>query len=222
MSDNSEKEAVGIDPTSKDFAKETKGITCAYRLTLEDSEGEYIGSTVDLYRRVGVHKHKLRKGTHSSMKLQAEFDKSPNTERFKLDVSIQESKQAALDVEQSWITEAKAKGTLLNHSSNARNSGVGEEVSAETRAKLSSFRTGHKLTPEQLVNITAIRKATAPKGAEHHKSRKVVVDGVEYGSVGEAGRALGVHKDTMRLRVLNPNFPNVNYKNDELDNVSQK
>lgn len=204
------------------MSKETRGVTCAYRFSLEGSEGEYVGSTLDLHRRLGQHKHKLLKGLHRSAKLQVEFDKDPDANRLKLlEVSVQESKENALDVEQSWLTEAKAKGTLLNHSSNARNPGVGDEVSSETRSKISSFRSNHKLSEEQLVHFTAVRKATAPKGAAHHRSRSVVVDGVEYGSIGEAGKALGVHKDTLRLRVMNPNFPKVHYKNDELENVTK-
>lgn len=67
---------------------------------------------------------------------------------------------------------------------------------------------GKKWTDEEKLNASNLRKSTY----YGKQNKPVIIDNVEYKSIGDAGLALGVKKLTVRHRILSKNFPNYQYK----------
>lgn len=71
---------------------------------------------------------------------------------------------------------------------------------AETRRKISAWRTGRKDSDEARAKKAAILAIHCPKTPCFYK-------GVKYPSVAAGGRAAGIHPTTFRVRCLSKNFP---------------
>lgn len=49
------------------------------------------------------------------------------------------------------------------------------------------------------------------KGSKHHSAKKIIVNGVEFGSIIECANELGIQMKTISKRLKNKNFINYNY-----------
>lgn len=109
---------------------------------------EYVGSSVDIYKRAGKHKSDLSKNRHHSPILQNAWNKH-GADEFEMEVVEVVSNPALLLLsEQAWLD----KGAFYNVCKFARNR-LGFRATDETKARQSAALTGLKRTPEQVENI---------------------------------------------------------------------
>ena len=180
----------------------------AYRLTHIPTGKVYVGSTKDLSGRESEHRYKLKKGRHTCPPLQELFNKDPNPKNYRFECALTEDREKAFRLEKEWIDERKDKGVLLNVGLEVESWCKGREMASETKEKLRLARTGFK--DSENVRLAKARHLDSFRnGAKNHTARSIVVDGVEYDTITEASKVLGIEKSTLRLRGLNPNFPNV-------------
>ena len=107
----------------------------------------YIGSSVDMAARWGVHRHQLRKGEHHSVKLQRAWNKY-GEEVFKfcvLEVVLDKNKLTSC--EQAWMDKLHAVHKGYNVKPFA-GSNIGYTPTLASRMKMSKSRTGMKRTLE--------------------------------------------------------------------------
>lgn len=130
----------------------------------------------------------------------------------------------------------------------------GRIVSEETRKKLRIASTGHKLSEESRQKISNTHKEKFKRMSEEEKSIrykrvcseetkkklseanknnippniiKIMIDGVEYKSITEAGKQLGINKSVVwyRIKSKNPMFDNYKYAENnvsDIDKISKK
>lgn len=105
----------------------------AYQLTHVATGDVYVGSTHDLYTRINKHKTSLSVGQHRNHRLQGAHDTSPE---FRVDYCPTNTREEALDLEQSLLDDLRLCDNVLNIAMDARKSGLGVVRSTETREKL--------------------------------------------------------------------------------------
>lgn len=107
----------------------------------------YIGSSVDMAARWGVHRHQLRKGEHHSVKLQRAWNKY-GEEVFKFCVlEVVPEKNMLTSYEQAWMDKLHAVHKGYNVKPFA-GSNIGYTPTLASRMKMSKSRTGMKRTLE--------------------------------------------------------------------------
>lgn len=104
-----------------------------YALLHRSSGSAYVGSTGDLYKRLARHNTDLRRGVHKNSNLQEAYDADPV---FDLAFAKASSKEEALKLEQSLITEHMGSGKLLNLAHDAEKSALGLVFSDEVKERL--------------------------------------------------------------------------------------
>lgn len=92
---------------------------------------------------------------------------------------------------------------------------LGIKPSKETRQRMSQAQKGRhptEKTRRKLIAWQLGRKRPNQQGAKHHNAKRVLADGVEYGSIADAAKALGLKHDTLKIRFLrwkkSGKFPN--------------
>lgn len=193
----------------------------AYRLTHKPTGKAYAGSTSNFPARKAVHRHKLNHGTHLTQALQNLFREDPNWDNWEWSGVIVSSKEEALLHEQNSINDLADASLLLNSSLTGNAPIVGLMRDEVRRAK-------HKLRMQQYVaenkeKVSALGKETCRKrwsdkanrraweGAGNPFAKKVKVDGVVYGSVKDAQRALKINEKTIRTRANSDAHPNYTF-----------
>lgn len=116
-----------------------------YALLHRSSGSAYVGSTSDLYHRLAQHNTDLRRGVHKNSNLQEAYDADPV---FDLAFAKASSKEEALKLEQTLITEHYGSGKLLNLAPNAEKAALGLVHSDETKERLSQATTAQFSTQE--------------------------------------------------------------------------
>jgi group I intron endonuclease len=129
-----------LTPSRKDYSKPG-----AYALLHESSGNVYVGSTENLYKRVNQHKTRLNAGEHRNKNLQAVYDEDP---RFSLKFTITETKEHAIEIEQTLLDTFAHSGKLLNIATDARLAGKGLRLSEEARGKLRQSTVAQFASPE--------------------------------------------------------------------------
>lgn len=104
-----------------------------YALLHRSSGSAYVGSTGDLYKRLAQHNSDLCRGVHKNSNLQEAYDADPV---FDLAFAKASSKEEALKLEQTLITEHYGSGKLLNLAPNAEKAALGLVHSDETKERL--------------------------------------------------------------------------------------
>ena len=161
----------------------------AYQLIHTTTGKVYVGSTNDLERRIKEHMRLLKNGKHAVKNLLDAFLLSPDitVKVFKTD-----TKEEALELEQSLIDRYKDSGMLFNIADNARYSALGREggdyqknivrqihtgkiVSEETRQRLRDINTGKVLSADHVEKIRAnsIDKFHADEAKEKVRQSKM-------------------------------------------------
>lgn len=104
-----------------------------YALLHRSSGSAYVGSTGDLYKRLAQHNGDLRRGVHKNSNLQEAYDTDPV---FDLAFAKASSKEEALKLEQTLITEHYGSGKLLNLVRDAEKPALGLVFSDEVKERL--------------------------------------------------------------------------------------
>lgn len=190
---------------------------------------EYIGSSSDLYRRVLKHASELNRGVHPIKDLQNDHDSC--NDNVDVTFTVLDTKEAALDNEQSLLDARISTGTLYNMATNARASqqGLRRTLSEETKLKMSESRKGTEATKEKIEKMSAARRGK-PMSEEHKakikeanknsqgsinallqlaesRQQPISVNNVVYPSSSIAAKELGITTNTVFGRVKSPNFP---------------
>lgn len=177
-----------------------------YKLTHKKSGKIYIGSTSNLYERVHAHATDLLSGSHKNRNLQDCFNDSKD---FSLEFTEmnESTRDLRIEVEQSEIDNLVPTGKLLNIALDARApwsgqkrpSSVSEAVSKANRERIHSPESRQKMSQSRKgtkMSLDSILKARETRGLG-----KVIVDGVEFLSLPDADKKLGLVPGTTRRRV---------------------
>jgi predicted GIY-YIG superfamily endonuclease len=131
---------------------------CTYLISNNDTGESYVGSTYQIKRRLRDHLNSLEKQKHHNSRLQKTFN---NTTNFEVAIVELETKQQAVDLENSIIEEHWGNPFFLNEAYTSDRFRSNVTVSAETRKKQSESakryyakgnfapNKGTKLTDEQ-------------------------------------------------------------------------
>jgi group I intron endonuclease len=119
-----------------------------YELTHVDSQKVYVGSTIDLYNRCGIHMRQLAKGAHPNCNLQEAYNQSPHFELSFEPVPLAD-KKLLIQKEQNLLDLYHDSGFLLNIATDAEVSARGLPVSEERRLHLSAMSTGRVKSDEE-------------------------------------------------------------------------
>lgn len=168
---------------------------CCYTFKHKVTGKFYIGSCKEPRQRKSQHLTDMRKGTHANWKVQQEWNKDPNEENWEWTTFIHRDKEAARNHERMLLEQnAKLNSLCLNISDSVTN------------------HIGSVMTDE----IDSKRKANAAKALAAKFGFPVIVDGVEYPSIGVAADAIGVNQSTVSRWVKDPNNTRAVLANPEL------
>lgn len=159
----------------------------------------YLGSSVELPKRLYAHQNALIRGKHSNHRLQRAFNNGHDLRVHPIPVSDGSN---VLQLEQVLIDEFIDQGLLYNIAKDTCAPTLGYKHSEETRAKMSSTRKGRQHSPEH------IEKIRAPNAARN--GRSVMINGVDYPSLSAAARA---HNTT--VQAMSDRFHKGEFKNGE-------
>ena len=129
----------------------TSGI---YAITHQPSGKIYIGSSVNIERRWGDHRKRLRAGTHHSRHLQSAWNKYGEP-AFTFDLLLECDVSKLHSIEQVAITEFAPEFNMTDCVDAPMR---GRKHSAETKAKLVAARARQIFTPETREKLAAARK----------------------------------------------------------------
>jgi group I intron endonuclease len=146
-------------------------------IILNISDGKcYVGSSVDVGKRLRNHRENLVKGTHGNGHLQHSWDKyGPTAFQFKVvalceEVELLVEEQATIDVLLSMDPK---------HGYNRRDAGNKGRPSPEALARMRTAHTGHVHRPEHRAKISA-SLAGKPLSPEHRASISTAKTGVPH------------------------------------------
>ena len=114
------------------------------------SDGKaYIGSSVNLKRRMNEHQYRLTHGKHNNIRLQRAFNNGNILNVVTIPV-IPEEKDNIRQMEQELLDEFYPKGLLYNVAKNVEAPAIGIKPSQETIEKCRLVNLGRKHTPETI------------------------------------------------------------------------
>lgn len=188
------------------------------------AKGVYIGSSRNLAQRIVSNLWHLRQGKHKNRNLQAAYN--DDKEVFVL-YAVTATEQEAQELEQVMVDHYKKGDKLFNiatdnvlltrigvpmtaeHLEALRQSNVTRIVTDETRAKLREKRLGKTLPESVKRNLSAALKrfnesdeGKARKAAAVAKlSYRCKIHGIEYASIMDAARTLGIKHQVINHRL---------------------
>ena len=184
-----------------------------------DTGKVYLGATEDKPARFQNHRADLRNNRHHNKPLQEAYNQN---HEFKVTFIPVQDDVNPFDLETQLINEFKPTAILYNqargmgqrkHSAESiekmRQAKLGKKTSEETKQKQSAALMGKNVgkvrTPEMI---------EAARDTWLKQARRVMVDGVEYESVGAASRAHDIDVGTASSRCSGPRFTNWVYLDD--------
>ena len=193
-----------------------------YVLTHLPSMKLYVGSTVDVHRRMIQHSHGLRHGKHSNRNLQEACDEAP---RFNLSFRPAPpnlSKAELLNLIRGWegdlLNQYQHSELLLNIAIDPTCPGKGVSPTSETREKISKSTMGRFVSSETRQKrsealmgstFTSVRRSNI---SESRTKQRVSIGGVVYKNTTEAAQRLGFKcKGSVRFRCLSDNHPDFQF-----------
>ena len=130
-----------------------------YAIVNNATNSMYIGSAVNVTRRLRVHKHYLHQGKHPSKHLQNSFNKHSDVVFSFEIVEFVDDKTKLIEREQLWIDFFKP----AYNKRKIADSCLGVKRSPEARAKMSAAQKGKKQSPETIAKrIAAIKGRPRP------------------------------------------------------------
>lgn len=142
----------------------------------------YLGSSVDMFRRIANHKCSLRGKYHHSIVLQRAWDKY-GEDKFVFQILCLCSKEDTLKYEQLFLDNVQHKYNIAN---DAKRPQLGRVVSAETRAKLGLAGRGREVSAETRAKISAANSGRHPS-VETRKKIGLAGKGREPWNKGKTG-----------------------------------
>jgi len=181
-------------------------ISAIYVITNTVTNDMYIGSALNPKKRWYNHITTLEKNKNSSTLLQRNYNKY-GKENFTFDIiEIVKDKNKLIEREQVWIDFFNPKLNILKIAGSRLGSKHSEETKkkmSESRKGLNTWTTGRKFSQELKDKLSQIRKGK--------NTKKVIIDGVFFNSMKEAGEYYGLTSDYVRLKIRKGFFKNVEY-----------
>jgi group I intron endonuclease len=135
--------------TCKNFPK-SSGI---YRITNQITKDFYIGSSINLYKRVAQHISTLRSSTHTNRYLQNVWNKY-REDNFSVDLLLICEPFERFRYEQKLLDTLSPKYNLVQSVVGL----TGHPLTNEHKRKISIANTGRKQTPEAIARMSAAKK----------------------------------------------------------------
>lgn len=173
-----------------------------YIIENKETGNIYVGSTKNISARVNKHKYNLEAGIHSNANLQKEYDSCVDKNHFIVHVLPLRTVDEARDREQLVLDEGHGTDTLLNISDNARNPSSGYDRTEVYRKTTEFKRTPEARERQSKQTLERWNDPVKRKELISAMGENIVVDGVKYGSVREAGRETGVSIAAIRNRLV--------------------
>lgn len=167
----------------------------------------YVGSTGNLYRRRAEHLSDLNAGHHRNGRLQEVFNNDTNIEFW---AQLTQTREDAYAGEQSFMDQNSNTGLLLNIAQDVKLAWKGlrhsEESIEKMRTSNAGLGAGRKLSEQTIQKIKdsavgRVPSEAARKALVEKKSKSVIIDGVVFSSISEAGRHYGVPPATIFYRL---------------------
>ena len=143
-----------------------------YAIVNNATNSMYIGSAVNIPRRLNTHRQLLRKGAHYSLHLQNSYCKHTPVSFTYETIEFVDDKTKLIEREQVWID-------FFNPAYNKRkvaNSPLGTQHTQETRFKMSLAHKGRIFTDEHKAKLSAARK-----GVSMSQSQKTLLSQIRKG-----------------------------------------
>jgi group I intron endonuclease len=136
---------------------------CIYKIKCSLNKLFYIGSAIDINRRIYLHTYYLNKNTHDNRYLQEAWNKYGEI-NFKFEILERVSQFKLIEREQFWLDDLKpfAPHDGFNIATKA-GSQLGYKHTDETKAKLSAKLKGKKLSREHILKISRALSARVIK-----------------------------------------------------------
>ena len=132
------------------------------------SEKVYVGSSLDVSRRLKAHLSNLRSRRHRNQYLQRAWDKHGET-AFEFSMVEESTRETVIATEQKWIDSLGAADEARGYNACPKAASVGSlPKSEEHRAKIGASQRGRKRSPETCARISAAMagKTRRPLSAE--------------------------------------------------------
>lgn len=190
-----------------------------YVITHLPSGKFYIGSSHDTFGRVSYHKWALRNDKSPCTKFQLVYNTHPGDDTLHVLVHPCKDREAAYAMEQEWVDRHWGSPNCMNTCRNVRNS-ISEQLhSKEVIERRSATMKARGATAEYKKAMGERAKKRwdeagardSIKGAGNPFAKKVSVDGVVYGSVKDAVKAIGISEKTIRKRANLESFLNYSW-----------
>lgn len=143
-------------------------ICAAYVLRHKKTGKVYVGSAINIYKRIINHKSDLLQQKHANKNMQTLFQESPY---FEIGVYIvpdyyseEEKREHAYNIEQYLLNYYAKQGNLINIATDARKNNLGRKHTDEVKARISALNTGRFPSEETRAKLRAsmndpVRKA---------------------------------------------------------------
>lgn len=194
-------------------SKELKDKMGIYQIRNLVNNKIYIGSAINLRKRLNTHLNKLKTNIHENEKLQRAFNKYDEQNFIFEIIEFVEDKTKLLEHEQYWMDRFQVVKNGYNIQPVAGNS-LGRIVKQETREKMSKNNARYwkgKRVPEH-VRQNLIKMSKLRTGGKNSKAVKVIntQDNIMFTSEVECSKHYNVSTNTIRRhckgKVLNPRF----------------
>ena len=195
------------------LSKELKDKIGIYQIRNLVNSKIYIGSAINLRKRLNTHLNKLKTNIHENEKLQRAFNKYGEQNFIFEIIEFVEDKTKLLEHEQYWMDRFQVVKNGYNIQPVAGNS-LGRIVKQETREKMSKNNARYwkgKRVPEH-VRQNLIEMSKLRTGGKNSKAVKVIntQDNIIFDSEVECSKYYNISTNAIRRhckgKVLNPRF----------------
>lgn len=187
-----------------------------YVITHKPTGKLYIGSSANIFSRIDYHRWALKNNRSACSKFQEAFNTHPDLDQLDILIHPCKDREAAYDMEQKWVDRYWGTEKCLNTCRDVRNP-ISEQLHSKEVIERRSI-TMKKLGATDEFKAVMGERATkrwsqegareSIKGAGNPFAKKVSVDGVIYGSVKDAVKAVNISEKTIRKRANLEEFTN--------------
>ena len=192
-----------------------------YQLTHKPTGKFYVGHTGYWQGRKAHHFSSLSLGKHANVYMQQAWDAHPGKEHWDTHLWVWHTREESLDHEQKLIDQHTDDPLLMNRATNSRSPIAG--LRGDPNVKSLRPRPRKLKTVKELMEFRAAQGARMREywanpdnlakrmGGGNPFAKKVIIDGVVYGSVNDAERAGVASIKTIRRRANSELWPNYSW-----------